>query len=191
MTNSMPENDLENRASVFKALGHPIRLLIMNLILAKPRHGEELAMILNLNPATISHHLGLLSSAGLLSTQKDQYYQTYSATTTVLEKKLIDMIRLHQPELAPGVKADAFREKVLLTFFKRGRLIKIPAQLKKQQVILEKIAQEFEPGREYTEREVNIILLDFHDDVASLRRGLIEHGLMERDHGLYWRKADH
>lgn len=191
MTNSAPENDLENRASVFKALGHPVRLLIMNLILAKPRHGEELAMILNLNPATISHHLGLLSSAGLLSTQKDQYYQTYSATTTVLENKLIDMIRIHQPELAPGVKADAFREKVLLTFFKRGRLIKIPAQLKKQQVILEKIAQEFEPGREYTEREVNIILLDFHDDVASLRRGLIEHGLMEHDHGLYWRKADH
>lgn len=100
MTNSMPENDLENRASVFKALGHPIRLLIMNLILAKPRHGEELAMILNLNPATISHHLGLLSSAGLLSTQKDQYYQTYSATTTVLEKA-------HRLDSPPPARASA------------------------------------------------------------------------------------
>lgn len=190
MNKLTPENDLENRAAIFKALGHPVRLLIMNLILTKPRHGEELAMILNLNPATISHHMGVLSNAGLLSTQKDQYYQNYSATSQVLEKTLNELIRMRQPDLAPGVNEDAYREKVLQTFFKHGRLVKIPAQLKKQQVILEKIAQEFEPGREYTEREVNIALLDFNDDVASLRRGLIEHKLMERDHGMYWRKID-
>jgi hypothetical protein len=55
--------------------------------------------------------------------------------------------------------------------------------------VLERIAQEFEPGRDYTEREVNIVLLDFHDDVATLRRGLIEHKLMQRDRGIYRRTA--
>jgi hypothetical protein len=76
---------------------------------------------------------------------------------------------------------------VLATFLRQGRLIGIPAQHKKRQIISEKLAQEFEPDRTYTEREVNQVLVDFHDDVATLRRGLIEHGLMQRDGGLYWR----
>jgi hypothetical protein len=71
---------------------------------------------------------------------------------------------------------------------RQGRIIKIPAQLKKRQVILEKIAEVFEPGRDYTEREVNIALLDFHDDIAVLRRGLIETGLMTRQQGIYRKK---
>ena len=54
-------------------------------------------------------------------------------------------------------------------------------------VILEKIAEEFEPGREYPEMEVNHILLDFNDDVATLRRGMIEHKIMTREKGIYQR----
>jgi DNA-binding transcriptional ArsR family regulator len=45
------ELNLEARANLFKALGHPVRLLILNLVQMKPRHGEELATILKLNPA--------------------------------------------------------------------------------------------------------------------------------------------
>jgi hypothetical protein len=52
---------------------------------------------------------------------------------------------------------------------------------------LEKIAEEFEPGREYPEMEVNHILLDFNDDVATLRRGMIEHKIMAREKGFYWK----
>lgn len=66
----------------------------------------------------------------------------------------------------------------------------IPAQLKKRLIILEQLAQEFEPEREYSEHEVNQVLLEFHEDVASLRRGLISHGFMERERGVYWRVAD-
>jgi len=45
------EANLEARASLFKALGHSVRLLILNLVRIKPRHGEELAAILRLNPS--------------------------------------------------------------------------------------------------------------------------------------------
>jgi DNA-binding transcriptional ArsR family regulator len=47
-----PEENLNARAELFKALGHPARLLILNLIRMKPRHGEELAVILHLSPAS-------------------------------------------------------------------------------------------------------------------------------------------
>lgn len=187
MSKTAFEENLEARAELFKALGHPVRLLILNLVHVKPRHGEELAAILNLNPATISHHLAKLAGVGLLTSQKDQYYQTYSLVGDVFRKTIGEVVQMPQPGLTAGVEEDAYRNKVLKTFFKHGRLTRIPAQLKKQQIILEKIVQEFEPGREYDEREVNQILLEFHEDVATLRRGLVLHGLMERQEGIYRR----
>jgi ArsR family transcriptional regulator, arsenate/arsenite/antimonite-responsive transcriptional repressor len=181
------EANLEARASFFKALSHPVRLLILNLLKAKPRHGEELAAILKLNPATISHHLSLLSEAGLLKQEKDQYYQVYSLLEAVLNRTLSEVVHLPRKGLAVEVKEDAYREKVLRAFFQHGRLKQFPAQLKKRQIVLEKIVHEFEPEQDYTEYEVNQVLVDFNDDVASLRRGLIELGLMERSKGIYRR----
>lgn len=183
--NTDKETNLEARAQLFKALGHPMRLLIMNLVLTKPRHGEELAAILNLNPATVSHHLSKLAEVGLLETRKDQYYQTYSLAQNVLQRTLDEVIRLPQPDLRQQVKPDEYREKVLRTFFRYGRLKQIPTQNKKQRIVLERIAQEFEPDREYDEREINRILVEFNDDVAWLRRSLIEHKLMSRENGVY------
>ncbi len=188
MSKSKASAQLEAKANLFKALGHDTRLLIINLIAVKPRHGEELAAILNLTPATISHHLSKLLEVGLLKSKKDQYYQTYSLTGDFLQKTLNEIIRLPQPGLNPKVAEDAYRDKVLNTFFSRGRLVKMPAQLKKQQVVLEKIGEAFEHNRDYTEKEVNIILLDFSDDVATLRRGLISQGLMTRAKGIYRKK---
>jgi ArsR family transcriptional regulator len=188
MSKTTAEYNLEERAQLFKALGHPARLLMLNLIQQKPRHGEELAAILNLKPATISHHLAKLAEAGLLTSTKDQYYQMFSLVGDVLKKPLGEVIRLPQPSLTDEVETDAYKQKVLKAFIKRGRLVRLPAQLKKMQVILELIVQEFEPEREYTEKEVNFILLDFHEDVATLRRSLVEHGLMTRSSGIYRRQ---
>lgn len=182
-------DDLDRRAALFKALGHPARLLILNLIQVRPRHGEELALILSLNPATVSHHLTLLSEAGLLSSHKDQYYQVYSLDSPALKKTLAELVFMPRADLPGSVEEDAYRKKVLATFMRHGRLIKIPAQLKKRQVVLEKIAEAFEPGQLYPEREVNIILLDFHEDVAALRRGLVEMGLLVRGNNIYQRTA--
>ncbi len=179
------EENLEARAQLFKSLGHPVRLLIMNLVMDKARHGEELAAILNLNPATVSHHLSKLAEAGLLQAQKDQYYQTYSLAQDVLKRTLEEVIRLPQPDLRAQVQPDEYRERVLRIFFKYGRLKKIPTQRKKQLIILEHIAQDFEPDRAYSEMEVNRILVEFNDDVAWLRRSLVEHQLMSRENGVY------
>lgn len=185
--NTPAEENLEARADLFKALGHPVRLLILNLVKMKPRHGQELATILGLKPATISHHMSKLTEVGLLESRKDQYYQTYSLLGGVLKRTLGDVILLPQSGLTGAVEEDAYTNKVLKTFFRRGRLTQIPAQLKKRLIILEKLAEEFEPERPYPERDVNLILLEFHDDVAYLRRMLISHGFMEREKGIYRR----
>jgi ArsR family transcriptional regulator len=181
------EENLNQRAELFKALGHPARLLILNLVKVKPRHGEELAAILGLTPATVSHHLSKLANVGLLTSEKEQYYQMYSPAGDMMENTLGEIVRLPQPGLTGNVAEDAYRTKVLKTFFKHGRLSQIPAQQKKRLVVLEYLVQEFEPGRQYPEREVNHILLDFNEDVATLRREMIDHRLMKREKGIYER----
>ena len=191
--NIMPDIDyeanLEARAALFKALGHPMRLLMINLIHLQPRHGEELAAILGLNPATISHHVGKLIDAGLVHSEKDQYYVTYSLAEERLDRSLRSMVTMPQEDLSASTDEDAYRTKVIKTFFARGRLTQFPAQRKKQRVILEKLAQEFEPNQPYTELEINQILLEFNEDVATLRRGLIDHKLMQRESGIYLRSS--
>lgn len=184
------DDNLEDRAALFKALGHPVRLLLISLIQIRPRHGEELAAILHLDSATISHHIAKLTEVGLLEPSKDQYYQVYSLTGKFLERTIGQMAMLPQLDLVPNVELDAYRKKVLRAFYKQGRLLEFPSQVKKQRIVLEKIVEEFEVGHDYSERDVNQVLLDFHDDVATLRRGLIEHGLMIRVHGIYRRMAD-
>src|SRR6266568_2530780 len=47
-------------------------------------------------------------------------------------------------------------------------------------------SRSFEWGRIYTESEVNVILKQFHEDVSSLRRHLVDEQIMMRERGRYW-----
>jgi hypothetical protein len=70
-----------------------------------------------------------------------------------------------------------------------GRLTTIPSKPSLLLVVLDHLAQEFEPGRTYPEAEVNSILQGFHPDYAALRRYLVENGFMTREDNVYWRSG--
>ncbi|MEO5654095.1 MAG: DUF2087 domain-containing protein [Marmoricola sp.] len=72
-------------------------------------------------------------------------------------------------------------------FIKNGRLVIWPTKRSKLRPVLDHIAQDFEPGRHYPEPEVNAILSSYNDDVAALRRYLVDEGFMTRADGVYWR----
>ncbi|WP_406313754.1 DUF2087 domain-containing protein [Streptosporangium sp. NBC_01639] len=80
-------------------------------------------------------------------------------------------------------------EKVLQSFLVEGRLRAIPSKREKQLVVLNYIAQVFEPGVRYPEKEVNTVLRAFHDDYAALRRYLVDDGLLSRENNVYWRSG--
>ena len=65
----------------------------------------------------------------------------------------------------------------------QGRLIQWPVKQKTQRMAAAYLADHFEPGREYSEREVNERLLDWHTfgDWALLRRVLCDWRHMERE----------
>ena len=76
---------------------------------------------------------------------------------------------------------------MLRTFVVDGRLVQFPAARSKRRVVLEHIAASFEPGVKYPERAVDAILRAWYDDHASLRRYLVDGGLLDRQAGEYWR----
>lgn len=83
---------------------------------------------------------------------------------------------------------DPQREAVLRIFLDAdGRLISMPAKMGKRRFVLEHVVCAFEPGMKYPELEVNAILRSFYDDYVTLRRYLIDAGLMAREDGVYWR----
>lgn len=80
------------------------------------------------------------------------------------------------------------RDAVLAAFVGAdGRLVRLPARRGKRLVVLDHCAQVFDPGVRYGESEVNALLRAFHDDVAALRRHLVDEGFMSRADGVYWR----
>jgi len=83
---------------------------------------------------------------------------------------------------------DGSKDKVLRTFFDGERLLSMPRAGRKRRIALEQIVQRFEPGRRYTEVEINLELRQVWEaDVAALRRYLVDELLLERANGEYWR----
>ena len=65
-------------------------------------------------------------------------------------------------------------------FFKEGKLLVIPKKCEKVQVF-QRVANQFEFGKEYTEKEVNQRLREIYEDYALLRRYLVDYQYLERD----------
>ena len=81
----------------------------------------------------------------------------------------------------------AAADDVVRTFMRNGRVVAMPAKRSRRLVLLDHIAQLFEPGVRYEEAEVSLTLRKVFEDYATLRRYLVDAGFLDRDHGIYWR----
>jgi ArsR family transcriptional regulator, arsenate/arsenite/antimonite-responsive transcriptional repressor len=178
-----------------RALADPTRIRILALLAQRSMYGQELAEALEVSPPTISHHLHLLKAGGLISERRENNYRHYTISEDGLQQMAETLTLAHLQAIGEPVSSDAVvgkpsedddRALILKTFFKDGRLLSIPARPRVRGFILEKIAESFEWGRYYDEKEINAILKTFHEDTATLRRELITRKLMMRDHGHYW-----
>ena len=188
----MTETETPPFVALCKALGDASRLKIVGLLAQAPQSVEAIATTLRLSPPTVSHHLAKLKAVGLVTAERDQYYQIYrfcEAPLTAMVRSLTTKDAF--PVVAP-VAEDA--QAVLRPYLSAGRLTKIPTQRKKRVVVLEFLASQFERDRQYSEKEVNAVIGAFHDDFCTLRRELIMAKLLDRagGGGAYWRTAfDH
>jgi len=182
---------VEELLAFFKALSNANRLKIVALLAKESLSVEEMAEILGLNSSTVSHHLSKLTKVGLITARPESYYNVYSLQLNVLSdmaERLLSNEML--PTVAEDVDVDAYDRKVLNTFLdENGRFKVFPAQQKKEEALLRHIVKVFEPGKRYSEKEVNEMLSQFNEDTARQRRDLVELGFMKREGGggAYWR----
>ena len=161
--------------AVFKALADESRLKIISILLCKDSYAQYLAEKLDLTAPTVTYHMEKLEKAGLVSSTKIQHYIIYSINEELMSTGIGDLIRA-------AVDCDndtTYEEKVLSSFFEYGRLKKIPAQLKKREIVIEYIASKFELGKVYTEKELVSEIVEIHDDYCTIKRDLIGMGFFE------------
>ncbi len=177
---------------VFKALGDLTRLCILGALAERPRTGVDLAELLGLGAPTVSHHMAKLTSAGLVSVRRQGQHRLYeldgrelAALARAASGALDASGALHAASPAAMDQEAQERAKVIRDFFDGDRLKQIPAQRKKRVIVLQHLMHWFEPERSYVEREVNDILRRAHEDVATLRRELVDYGYLTRDAGIY------
>lgn len=173
---------------LFKCLADKSRIQILKSLIQEDMYVERLAQRLNLTPPTISFHLKKLEDAGAVTARKDQYYTMYAINKAIFQTTMIDILKEESSEKEEQQERDEiYRKKVIESFFAYGKLKSIPSQRKKERIVLEEIAKAFDIEKEYTEREVNILIADFHDDFCTIRRDMISEGIFERKEMKYKR----
>ncbi len=183
------QHSVADLARLLKVIADETRLRILGAIAGQPHTGKELAERLSLTPPTISHHMRKLTDAGIVVAETYAQRQLYRLNSDLLLASR--RTPMHDSQSESGSKEEplneeaAFRAKTIRDFFDGERLNSIPAQRKRRVIVLQHLMARFDPERTYTERDVNDLLRPAHDDVATLRRELVDYGFMQRDHGIY------
>jgi DNA-binding HxlR family transcriptional regulator len=181
----------ERSIAIMKALADQSRLAIINSLLEQPQYVEEIASRHALAQSTVSFHLRKLEQAGLVTRMKEQYYAMFQAKEEIFATTLRELVSAPPAgkELQDG-RISEYRRKILETFFRGGKLVQLPAQKKKRLVILDKFAQMFTPGRRYSEQEVTALIAPLYQDYCTIRRLMVDEGLIMRDQSGYWRAEE-
>ena len=145
---------------------------------------EKIACELSLTPATICYHLKKMESAGVVNCARSQFYIIYSLNREIFDKPLYELIKTDETIVDSEEK---YKKEVISHFFKYGRLTQIPTQRKKREIVLAEIVKQFDLGREYEEKEVNELILRYHEGFCTIRREMIAFGMMTRHHEMYKR----
>ena len=144
---------------------------------------DEVVVATGLDAAAAGKALGRLVDLGLV--------EGHGATLVVLGAafRLAAREALARPRSTEHDELPADARRVMEAFVVDGRLQQIPTTRGKRMVILDWLAQMFEPGKRYSEAQVNLLLGQRHADTAALRRYLVDEDFLSRDAGRYWRSG--
>ena len=78
----------EKQAKIFKAIGHPGRLMMVEALLESPKSVSDLTKIVKLEMPTVSRHLSILKEAQVLRAQKTGNTMLYSIALPCLRNFL-------------------------------------------------------------------------------------------------------
>ena len=160
------------------------RLKVVAALVLGATTESDVVAATSLDPKTVRKALDRLIKGGLVEATPGRELRV------VVERfrEAAQRAAAERPQARPEeLGATADQAQVLRNYLVDGRLTHIPSNRRKQRVVLDFLAGQFEPGRVYPEEQVNYLLGRFHADYAALRRALVEEELLERREGFYWR----
>ncbi len=161
----------------------PMRLSLLGRAAEGALEPTAVALAFGVPERTVLVALGKLRTAGLI---------TESGALDVDVLRTVAETIPTEPAVDPAFQNALWSHDeavVLSRFFAGGRLTAVPTHHGKRLLVLDRLAQEFDPGVRYREAEVNFTLQMFHSDFAMLRRYLVDEGMMTRADGVYWRSG--
>lgn len=171
--------------TALRALLDPSRLAVAGALVGGDRATDELVAATGQDRRATLEALGALRSAGLVMVVDSRYRLDVDTLERVAAATAeVDAV---DPAIVAGASPDD--QAVLERFFRGRRLTEVPTHHGKRRIVLERIVQEFEVGTHFPEASINSTLREFHPDVATLRRYLVDEDLLDRDNGVYWRSG--
>ena len=175
-------------ADLLRLLLDPDRLAVAGALASRQMTTKEVVDATGRNQRVVLTAIGDLRAAGLVAVD-GEHYAIDAAALRDAARAAADLDVPMDPVIGYGMTED--EQAILRRFFAGRTITEIPANRAKRQVLLQRLALEFDVGQRYTEREVNDILFVFHPDWSTLRRYLVDEGFLDREHvddqNWYWR----
>jgi len=176
-----------NLDGVVRLLAEPARLRVFAALVLGARTSTEVIERTGLDVRDVANGLRRLSEGGLVELTREG--------AIPIERVFGELARqtaAAEPQEDHGY-TDARAAGVLRAFVRGGRLLGLPANRSRRVIVLEHLAQSFEPGVDYPESEVNAVLAEWSADSGvdhvSLRRYLVDEDLLRRVDGVYRRSG--
>jgi hypothetical protein len=170
---------VQNRAiGVLRALAHPERLALLAAIGPDPVGIGALAQRLGVPVPALAKQLGRLESAGLVRIEQGTITPTLE-TMAGLANELEQALPI----------TSVVQEHGLERFFKHGLLDQLPVDAATQAKLADALVELIPRESTLTEADVNRILGTVSPDHATLRRLLVDHGVLTRGAGVDYRRA--
>jgi hypothetical protein len=179
-----------DNARLLTTLLDPDRLAVAGALAVGAMSSDELVERTGRRRKAVLIALADLRTIGLVLESEGRYALDVDAMRAAAESAAEPDIPM-DPAIGFGMTEE---EQLVLERYFSGRVLEeIPTQRAKRLVVLQRLALEFDPGRRYTEFEVNDVLGAFHPDWSALRRGLVDEGFLDREPmgggNLYWRSG--
>ncbi len=185
----MVEQKMETLLNFFKVLANENRLKILGILANREAGVEELATLLDLSAPTVSHHLRLLRELGFVKMRaagNDHLYRLDGSELNKITKRMMQSFQGNSmAALVEDVSYGRWEKKVLHAFLEADQIRAFPMGYKKRLVVLKWMADHFEVGKSYPEDQLNEIIQKHHDDYCTLRREMVEAGMMQREGHIY------
>jgi DNA-binding transcriptional ArsR family regulator len=96
----MPTPLHEAKATLFRTLGHPVRIRVLELLQERPRPVHELLTNIDIEPSSLSQQLGVLRRAGVVSSSRDGREVIYALSADDVSSLMTSARRLLTSVLA-------------------------------------------------------------------------------------------